>query len=254
MHDCTYGEDNQTLIDRIGKLKPDLILLTGDILDADSTSTDPAVDLCAALAEIAPAYYIYGNNEVETYYGYPLTQEALDAEFGFDDETRAPDKLLETVDSLAERLEEVGVVVLKNRAETVTVGTTPVDLYGVLTSNPSSFWSYAGESFQSYLDAEESHLKITAMHEPLILEEYDPEFWGDLVIAGHTHGGLVRIPLIGPLYTPEGGWLPGRSGHYVYGRYEVQGRPLIVSAGLENKTLFRINNEPEIVIIDINKF
>ena len=74
------------------------------------------------------------------------------------------------------------------------------------------------------------------------------------MLAGHTHGGLIRIPFIGPLYTREGGLLPGRSGCYVYGRYEVQGRPLIVSAGLENKNIFRINNEPEIVIVDINKF
>jgi predicted MPP superfamily phosphohydrolase len=60
--------------------------------------------------------------------------------------------------------------------------------------------------------------------------------------------------MLGPLYTREGGLLPGRSGYYVYGRYEVQGRPLIVSSGLENRNIFRINNEPELVIIDINKF
>jgi predicted MPP superfamily phosphohydrolase len=74
------------------------------------------------------------------------------------------------------------------------------------------------------------------------------------MVAGHTHGGMVQIPMLGALYTREGGLLPGRSGHYVYGRYEVQGRPLIVSSGLENRNIFRINNEPELVIIDINKF
>ena len=74
------------------------------------------------------------------------------------------------------------------------------------------------------------------------------------MLAGHHHGGLARIPILGPLYTHEGGILPGLKGHFVYGRYAVQGSPLIISAGLENKNLFRINNEPELVIIDINKF
>ena len=60
--------------------------------------------------------------------------------------------------------------------------------------------------------------------------------------------------MIGPLYTHDGGYFPERSGHYVSGRYEVQGRPLIISAGLENNDLLRLNNPPEMVIVDINKF
>lgn len=254
LHDSTYGKDNEKLIDRITKLNPDIILMTGDCIDADNNSTDGIVNLCSALVEIAPSYYIYGNNEVEKYYDYFLTQEALDAEFGFDDTNRDPDKLLSISDSLTEKLESVGVNVLKNSADTITIGDTVVDIYGVLTSNPSSFWSYAGESFNDFLYTNESHLKITAIHEPWIFNEYTPDYWGDVMLAGHTHGGLIKIPMIGALYTPKGGLLPGRKGEYVYGRYEVQGRPLIVSSGLENKNIFRINNEPEIVIIDINKF
>ena len=88
----------------------------------------------------------------------------------------------------------------------------------------------------------------------VVFEEYSPDTWGDLVLAGHNHGGIVKIPVIGPLYSPEAGLLPGRGGHYIYGRYEVQGRPLIISSGLENKNVFRINNQPEILIVDINKF
>ena len=254
LHDCTYGEENSKLIDRVGKLNPDVIILTGDCINADSETIDNVVNLCSAFAEIAPSYYIYGNNEVEKYYDYLLTEEAIDAEFGFDSSNRNPQKLLEIRDPLTEKLEEVGVIVLKNSADTITVGDTNVDIYGVLTSNPSAFWSYAGESFSDYIYTSENNIKITAVHEPFIFETYEPEFWGDLMLAGHTHGGLVKIPVLGALYTPEGGLLPARSGAYVYGRYEVQGRPLIVNAGLENENIFRINNEPEIVIIDINKF
>lgn len=254
LHNCTYGEENARLIDRVGKLDPDIILLTGDILDLDYGTDDQIAELCGVFAEIAPTYYIYGNNEVEACYGTPLTREALDEQFGFDDSNRDPQKLLDTADAFAEELTAAGVTVLKNSTATVQVGDTAVDIYGTLTSNPSAFWPYAGESFDDYLSANENNLKITAVHEPQIFETFTPDYWGDLMLAGHTHGGLVKVPLLGPLYTHEGGLLPGRAGHYVYGKYKVQDKPLIVSGGLENKNIFRINNEPELVIIDINKF
>ena len=70
LHDCSYGKDNEKLIDRVKKLKPDLIIYTGDIIDSDSQTTDDVVGLCKTLASVAPSYYIYGNNEVEKYYDY----------------------------------------------------------------------------------------------------------------------------------------------------------------------------------------
>ncbi len=254
LHDCAYGDNNSEIIDRVGKLKPDIIILTGDIIDSLSKSEDNVVELCGELAKIAPSFYIYGNNEVEKYYGYALTEEKIDAELGFDSTNRDPEKLLAVSDTFAEKLEAAGVVVLKNSVATVTVGETDVDIYGVLTSNPSSFWSYAGESFNDFLYTNEKNLKVTAIHEPLIFEEFTPDYWGDLMLAGHTHGGLAKIPVIGAVYTPEWGFLPERSEHFVYGRFEVQGRPLIVNSGLDNSDIFRINNQPEIVIVDINKF
>ena len=231
-----------------------MIVYTGDIVDSKAKSNDGVISLCKELADVAPSYYIYGNNEVEMYYDIPLTQESLDKKFGFNDNNRQPDKLLEITDDLTRKLEASEVKVLKNKSDTITIGTTDVDIYGVLTSNPSSFWSYAGESFDEYMYSNENNLKITAIHEPLVFEEYSPDSWGDLMLAGHNHGGTVKIPMIGPLYTHDGGFLPDRGGHYVSGRYEVQGRPLIISSGLENKNIMRINNQPEIVIVDINKF
>jgi predicted MPP superfamily phosphohydrolase len=242
------------LIDRVKKLKPDLIIYTGDMVDTNANSNERVISLCRELADVAPSYYIYGNNEVEKYYDVLLNQEALDEKFGFDNDNRDADKLLEITDELTEELENSGVKVLKNEYDTITIGTTHVDVYGVLTSNPSAFWSYSGKSFGDYMYSDESRLKITAIHESVLFEVYTPDSWGDLVLAGHNHGGTVRIPIIGPLYTHDGGLLPDRRGHYVYGRYEVLGRPLIISSGLENKNIFRINIQPEIVIVDINKF
>lgn len=254
LHNCSFGNNNDKMINRIEKLKPDLIIYTGDIIDSKSNSDDAIINLCASLSKLAPSYFVYGNNEVEKYYDNPLTQDSLDQKFGFNNDTRDPNKLLEITDSLEEELEGVGVKVLKNSSNTITVGSTTVDVYGVLTSNPSSFWSYAGGSFDEFIYKNENNLKITAIHEPLVFEEYTPNTWGDLMLAGHTHGGTAKIPLVGPAYTHDGGILPARSGHFVYGRYDVQGRPLIVSSGLENTNFLRINNQPEIVIVDINKF
>ena len=254
LHSCSFGKDNGKLIDRAKKLKPDLIIMTGDMVDSKATSKERVISLSKALSEIAPSYYIYGNNEVEKYYDVLLTQDALDEKFGFTDQNRDGKKLLESRDELEKSLEAVGVKVLKNRHDTITVGTTEVDVYGVLTSNPSAFWSYSGDSFDEYIFTNENNLKITAIHEPILFEEYTPDTWGDLMLAGHNHGGTVKIPMIGPLCTNEHGLLPERGGHYVCGRYEVQGRPLIISAGLENSNIFRINNPPELVIVDINKF
>lgn len=253
LHNTSFVNDSD-LVDRIEKLNPDIIIYTGDMVDSKTTSDDDVVKFCKTLATVAPSYYIYGNNEVEKYYDGPLTQENLDKKFGFNDDNRDPEKLLEITDKLEESLENVGVKVLKNSQDTITIDATTVDIYGVLTSNPSSFWSYAGESYSEFIYQNEDNLKIMAIHEPIVFEEYTPDTWGDLMLAGHTHGGLCKIPFIGPLYTTEGGILPARNGCYVYGRYDVQGRPLIVNSGLENSNFFRINNQPEIVIVDINKF
>ena len=129
-----------------------------------------------------------------------------------------------------------------------------VDVYGVLTSNPSSFWSYSGKAFADYINENTGNLKITAVHEPFIFEAFKPDFWGDLMLCGHTHGGVVRVPVLGPLFTHEGGLFPERSDGLVYGRYNISGGALIVSAGLENSNVLRINNQPELVVVDINKF
>ena len=254
LHNCIYGKENNKLIDRVEKLKPDLIIYTGDIIDSKTESNERVLSLCNVLSKVAPSYYIYGNNEVEKCYDNPFTKDSIDERFGFNDNNRDPSVLLAVNDEFATELEEAGVKVLKNKADTITIGTTQVDIYGVLTSNPSAFWPYAGESFGEYLYSNKNNFKLTVIHQPIIFTEFTQDYWGDLMLAGDTHGGGIRIPFLGPLYTHDAGFFPEKNGYYAYGRFEVSGRPLIVSSGLENKDIFRINNEPEIVIVDINKF
>ncbi|MBE6915728.1 MAG: hypothetical protein E7471_03760 [Ruminococcaceae bacterium] len=254
LHCASYGKDNAKLLKRIEALHPDIIICTGDIVDSVEDDADFTVALAGKLAEIAPSYYVYGNKEVESIYGFPFNEADLDRKFGFDDTNRDESALPALEDPFEEQLEAVGIKVLKNESDTITVDTMTVDVYGVLNSNPSSFWSYSEKAFFDYLYTNPDNLKITAIHEPLIFEEFQPETWGDLILCGHTHGGVVRIPVLGPLYTHEHGLFPERSDAFVYGRYDAAGTPLIVSSGLENTDIFRINNQPELVVIDINKF
>lgn len=254
LHGDAYGKDNQRLLERIKALEPDLILCTGDMVDSAVEDRDFAVALGKELVQIAPAYYIYGNNEVETVYDFPLNEKALDEKFGFDQSNRDETALLKLPDEFEKALESVGVKVLKNEKDTIQVRTMTVDVYGILNSNPSSFWSYSEKAFLSYLNENPEHVKITAVHEPFIFEEFQPDFWGDLLVCGHTHGGVVRVPVLGPLFTKEDGLFPERSGNFIHGRYDAAGSPLIVSGGLENTNPLRINNQPELVVIDVNKF
>lgn len=254
LHLCSYGEDNSRLIERVKKLKPDIILYTGDCIENDKASVNSTIKLCSELAEVAPSYYVYGNNEVDLVYGYPLTLEELDGRFGFDDDNRNPEEFLKQKDEFEKELEDVGVNVLKNEQDSILIGTTTVDIYGSLTSNPSAFWPYSGEGFSDFLFEDESHIKVFAIHEPFVFEELESDFWGDLMLCGHTHGGVARVPVLGPLYTREGGLFPERNDCYVSGRYNLASRHLIVSPGLENKNIFRINNKPELTIVDINRF
>ena len=254
LHGSSYGKDNERLLKRIAALEPDIIICTGDMVDSTTDDLDLITSLGKELSKIAPSYYIYGNNEAECIYDFPLNEKELDKEFGFTKDNRDESALLKLEDPFEDALENVGMKVLKNEKDTIRIRSMTVDIYGVLTSNPSSFWSYSEKSFADYIYEDIDHLKITAVHEPFIFEEFTPEFWGDLLVCGHTHGGIMRIPVLGPLYTHEGGFLPERKGDFVYGRYDAAGSPLIVSSGLVNSTVFRINNQPELVIIDINKF
>ena len=254
LHRTSYGKNNKKLLERIEALEPDIIICTGDIVNSAEKDVDYAESLAKGLAKIAPSYYVYGNNEVEGIYDFHLNEKEMDEKFGFNKDNRDEKALLELNDSFENKLENAGIKVLKNEKDTIKVRTMTIDVYGVLTSNPSSFWSYSEKAFFDFIYENPDNLKIMAVHEPFIFEEFEPEFWADLMVCGHTHGGVMRVPVLGPLFTHEGGLFPGRDGSFVYGRYDAAGKPLIVSSGLENSNILRINNQPELVIIDVNKF
>lgn len=260
LHNTQFGGDNVRLIERVTALDPDIIVMTGDMNDRREDSVELVLDLCRQLVEVAPVYYIYGNNETARSFGANgMSQEYIDELLGCTEDNRSSEGFWELEDELRDSLEETGVQVLWNNSAQIQVGETYIDIFGILTTNPGAFWNYTGEEYGEFLYNETDHFKLTLGHEPLLFETYDTEDWGDLVLCGHTHGGVIRIPYLGGLLKDEDSTpvlFPEKrgDGYFIKGEYSVNDTPLIVSAGLTNKGIPRINNQPELVVIDINRY
>lgn len=224
LHLKEYGEENETLLADVSALSPDLILLGGDLVTYSEDSYDNMLSLCEKLVGIAPVYGIMGNHEDEKTY-------------------LAGDK------ELYDRFTATGAVFLRNETETLEIGGNTVQLVG-LSGNSKGYAEYGGKSCMENLDAGFNGCRIVMAHIPaLYLDELLPYDY-DLGLAGHTHGGIVRLPRIGGLYSAEEGLFPTYSG----GQYRLgNGADLIVSRGLGNSgRIPRVFNPAELAVIDVN--
>lgn len=253
LHGSAYGKDNKALTDRIKRLDPDVIVITGDFTDS-AGDTDSTMKLCAELAGIAPTYYVYGNNEWQRALPCDMTLEAIDEMTGSDDDERYKEKLYSADNGLRKTIEATGVKVLFDESDTLEIGSNKLKIFGTLTTNPSAFWQYAGDEFYKFISEDEDCIRLFLCHDPLLIETIKEEYWGDLVLCGDTHGGVVRLPGIGAAYSRNFGLFPERGGHYIYGKYRAGNSDVIVSSGLTNRGLIRMFNQPELVIIDANKY
>lgn len=184
-----------------------------------------------------------------------MSLDSIDQLLGCTKEDRDAGKFRELDDPLRTQLEEAGVHVLLNEMEQIEVNGNIVDIYGVLTSNPSAFWPYTEKTYGGFLNEDQENFKLLLCHEPLVFYTFGEGYWGDLILCSDTHGGVIRVPYLGGLYTRDGGLLPeARDKGYVYGLYDCGGNPLIVSSGLTNRGLIRVNNQPELVVVDVNRY
>ena len=227
IHNREYGENNETLISDIRALKPDLILFPGDMVIRDVDDYQPVLDLVSALTGIAPCYGVLGNHESERiYYGN--------------------DK------GLPDAFKNAGLKLLRNVKEEIRIGKDTVQLIGV-EGTAYGFEEYGGREFMEKTDIDPSALCILMAHIPVLFEPQLSEYDFDLGIAGHVHGGIVVLPFIGGLYTEEEGFFPKfTAGKYILDKQQT----LIISGGLGDSKPFppRINNTPELVVIDINRY
>ena len=227
IHNREYGEKNETLISDIRSLKPDLILFPGDMMILDQDDYQPALDLVSALTEVAPCYGVLGNHESERIY--------------YRDDKGLP-----------EAFENAGLKLLRNAKEEIRIGKDTIQLIGV-EGTAYGFEEYGGREFMDKTDIDPSSFSILMTHIPILFDKQLSEYDFDLGIAGHTHGGIVVLPYIGGLITGEEGLFP----RYTAGKYILdKQQTLIISAGLADSKPFppRINNMPELVVIDINQY
>ena len=221
LHGAVFGADNQRLLETVSNQAPDVILLAGDLLDRfRETPHSYAVDLGQRLAAIAPTYFVTGNHE-----------------------WALPD-----VPALKEALTEAGVTVLDNRFVTLERGGDQILLAGVDDPN-----GYADQKTPEEL-AEEVHAAwgdgfwlLLAHRNNLFAPRYS-RLGADLVISGHGHGGMIRLPFTDGLISVERTLFPS----YTAGFYEENGSTAFISRGLGNSgPSFRLFNRPEVAVLTL---
>lgn len=255
LHNSSYGDNNAELVRRIELLKPDIIVMTGDMVEKSDVSADIILNLCKELVETAPVYYIYGNNEKSRFMSMEDKDwEEMDELFTLSTQEERLEVLKEMDGGFREQLEAVGVVVLWNEMTSLDIDGMKVDIFGTFTTEPETFWNYVGQEYEQFLYDNTDRFKLLLCHEPYIFETYGDGGWADLALCGQTHGGVVRLPKLGGVYEQKNGFFPEMKGAFVYGEYNLQKCSLIVSSGLTNRGIPRINNQPELVVVDISRY
>lgn len=214
VHGAVFGEGNAYLLKKVRAAAPDLIALTGDLADKDS-DLENVDTLLAGLAQIAPVYYVSGNHEWS-------------------------DRLLPALQALFARH---GVTYLRNEHVLLARGGESLVLAGVEDPN--------GWADQPAPDAVAAALpegfKVLLAHRNYWVTEY-PNLPVDLILCGHAHGGVVRLPFVGGVLDHHGTLFPEyEAGVYSSGRYDMA-----VSRGVGfSGPVPRLFNNPEIVAVTL---
>lgn len=226
LHNTTLGENNETLISRLRELSPDIIAMTGDIIDSYNPCVEISLAFVAEAVKIAPCYYVPGNHE-----------------------SRLPDEY----EQFKSGLTKLGVTILENETVTLNKNGDSFDILGIV--DPRFYRETLSKNenhvMEHLLDKHitgDSEFTLLLSHRPELFEIYSA-YPIDLVLSGHAHGGQFRLPLIGGLFAPNQGAFP----KYDAGLFEKNGTSMIVSRGLGNSSFpFRINNRPELVVIELD--
>lgn len=226
LHGREYGEDNAELLSLIAQQEPDVIFADGDMIsrDADSEQVQSFLELLCELKKLAPVFYSTGNHEIDY---MKQNGETLLADIAATGATVLYDSFVET---------EIA-------GNTVRIGGTSGHYR---ESNREEELDYAMQEAIGSTDIP----AIVLMHMPenLLLDSAREKWAADLYLSGHTHGGVVRLPLIGGLVAPTQGLFP----RYDAGEYLIDGRlRLIITSGLAGYEFIpRVFNRPEICVID----
>ena len=226
LHNSEFGKNNTELLKLLSESRPDIIAITGDLIDANHTDVGIALGFAQESVRIAPTYYVTGNHEAAS----------------------------PQYDTLKAGLEEAGVIVLEDEAVSLERNGETITLLGLGDPDFTVKGDMFGETSAMVstklknLDDGEGGYTILLSHRPELFETY-VNCSIDLVFAGHAHGGQFRLPFIGGLVAPNQGMFP----QYDAGLYTDGSTSMVVSRGIGNSIIpFRFNNRPEIVLVELN--
>ena len=224
LHNKDFGEGYGQLLTLLSQINPDIIVVTGDLIDSRQTDLDIALEFAWQAGKIARVYYVSGNHEARV-------PEYEDLKIG---------------------LVKAGVVILENKKVQITREGESITLMGI--DDPSFQEDYLFGDSESVarqaitdLQNESDGYTILLSHRPELFGLY-VETKMDLVFSGHAHGGQFRLPFVGGLVAPNQGFFP----KYDAGQFTEENTTMIVSRGVGNSIIpIRFNNRPEIVLVTL---
>jgi len=213
-HCKEFGKNEKKLIESIDTCEPDLIVFTGDMIDGSHKDLTPVVDLLSALSGRYPMYAVSGNHEKDDWESY---QELL----GYYD--------------------RYGVIFLDEASDIVTIGTAKIGIYGKSYED-----LYYIKQFLNSPDENIAEFNILLYHDATAFPSISSLDY-DLMLSGHTHGGIIRIPFLGGIIDNKGGLFA----EYDNGIYTENGTTMISSRGLGDALFPRFNNRSELVCVTL---
>lgn len=224
LHNAEMGEDNEKLLTMLREADPDMIAITGDLIDSRNTNVEIALQFAQEAMKIAPCYYVSGNHEAR----------------------------VNEYEELKTGLISAGVIILEDTQTEISIEGQTITLIGV--NDPSFQTDYLFGDSETVMNSKLTELHtdgeaftILLSHRPELFDAY-AEHDVDLVLSGHAHGGQFRLPFIGGVVAPNQGLFP----EYDAGIYTDGNTNMLVSRGVGNSILpFRINNRPEVILIEL---
>lgn len=215
---------------KIEKVNPDIIVITGDLIDRRNTKIDIAIEFIKEIVEIAPIYYVTGNHEqLSGYY-----------------------------DELEKELEKLNVQIMDNYYIDLNKDLDKIGLMGIadpaINQREGEYLfkdnsEYVKNSITDLYENIDTDFNILLSHRPEQLSVYR-DMNVDLVFSGHAHGGQIRLPFIGGLVAPNQGLFP----EYTEGIHKEEETSMVVSRGLGNSIIpFRVFNKPELVMVTLQR-
>ncbi|MDV4151530.1 metallophosphoesterase [Clostridium sp. AL.422] len=224
LHNKVFGKEQDKLLEKVESLSPDIIVITGDIVDRRKYNIENAMYFVDKAIKIAPIYYVSGNHE------------AWSGKYS----------------EVKEKLIEAGAHIIDDEMIEVKRNNSIINILGL--SDPAFITtSYLDETDTSKMEENLKNwsrvegFKILLSHRPELFDLYSKNNI-NIVFSGHAHGGQIRIPFLGGIIAPNQGFFP----KYSEGSYNSNQTTMFVSRGLGNSLFpIRIFNRPEIISVTL---